>query len=139
MHNLFDPKRHDGKNAMAYFPARVETNSPDSAMSISSVEAEPSVQLSVTASARGLVEDDEAQDDDVDGNILVESGLKAVYTLDTDDNQEYIMEDDDDINIDAYAPTESDDTTIPKTEQGGVAHLVHGWIQQRQPEKVRTR
>ena len=28
---------------------------------------------------------------------------------------------------------------MPKTEQGGLAHLVHGWIQQRQPVKVCTR
>jgi hypothetical protein len=68
------------------------------------------------------------------GNVMeyrtVGEGLKE---KESEDESE---EDDDSFNGDAYNLEEKEDVGLVKGEEGGVVHLVHGWIQQNQPEKV---
>ena len=68
------------------------------------------------------------------GNVMeyrtVGEGLKE---KESEDESE---EDDDSFNGDAYNLEEKEDVGLVKGEEGGVVHLVHGWIQQNQPQKV---
>ena len=43
----------------------------------------------------------------------------------------------DEINPEAYDAEELEDTGLTQDEQAGVLHLLHGWIQRNQPNKVR--
>jgi hypothetical protein len=45
-------------------------------------------------------------------------------------------DEDDEVNEEAYEMGRVEDVGLMKEEQAGVAHLIHGWIQQKQPSKV---
>jgi hypothetical protein len=53
-----------------------------------------------------------------------------------EENVDYVDEDDNEINMEAYNTIDLDSNGLQKTEQGGVLHLVHGWMQQAHPERV---
>jgi hypothetical protein len=84
-------------------------------------------------------EDDAMEEDNyTDGQDDRTAPLEDNSDLDTEDNMEYIYEDDNEINKQAYVYLNLDKDDPKKTEQGGVLHLVHGWIQQAIPERVCT-
>jgi hypothetical protein len=60
---------------------------------------------------------------------------EGVQEKESEDERE--SEEDDSFYGDAYNLEEKEDVGLVKgEEEGGVVHLVHGWIQQNQPEKV---
>ena len=131
LHLLFDDTRHEGTNEMKY-DVEDDTGSSDSDMSISDDEYDDD-------------EDNNGEDNDCELNdgipdvvfaqsmeVDEEIGL-AVEEEDLCYTDEVGEEDNsDEANLSAYV---INDASQP-TEQGGVLHVVHGWIQQAQPEKV---
>lgn len=108
MHNTFDNTRHEGKNTMKYTGA---TGKKPESESSDMDESE-----------------DEMEVDDEDCTPQTESS-------DSEDESE--DDDKDEINGEAYDNNELEGNGVQKSEQAGVLHLVHGWTQQAQPEKVR--
>ena len=52
------------------------------------------------------------------------------------EDDEYIEEDTDEINLDVYDTTNVGNNGLQKTEQARVVHLVHGWTQQAHHDQV---
>lgn len=162
LHTLFDETRHEGKNEMEYMASGSEPRSytapspealdaSDSDMSLSDDENgdEGHIHQGEVKVPCGDSDDDGMEEDDntssVDENQPRgeedELGIGLVNPNDSDDESEegmYIYEDDNETNLEAYIIPNSSAELPRKTEQGGVLHLVHGWIQQNQPEKVST-
>ena len=121
LHKLFDDTRHEGKNEMTY-TIQQNSHSSDSDMSISDHEDNDDEQeyaeLDVGVNQAMEEDDDYLSSDEEEDKYYVE-----------DDDEEEVN---DEVNMNAYVT----DDTSQKTEQGGVLHVVHAWIQQAQPEKV---
>ena len=133
LHTLFDETRHEGKNEMVYMVPTSGSTDPsdsDSDMSISDEEDNHD----------GCGDQDvdipyhEPEDMDEDDNYV---DLDDSYPV-PDGSIEYVCEEDNEINMQAYIAPDSSIQGSEQTEQGGVLHLVHGWIQQAHPERVRT-
>ena len=76
---------------------------------------------------------------DEEAMVEEEDDLSSIEEQDWSDNEDEEdskeEDDDDEVNMQAYVTADSGDESL-KTEQGGVLHVVHGWIQQGQREKV---
>jgi len=72
--------------------------------------------------------DDAMEEDDTPG----ESDSESVQH----DDVEYVDDEDNEINMGAYDTDEVSANGLQSTEQAGVLHLVHGWIQRGNPERV---
>jgi len=130
LHTLFDETRHKGKNTMDYTtPGQtsvlVDYNIDDDSGEGQILQNNSAICLD---KAEGTESDDIAMEDEVE---VIDDAMEPDH-LEDDDQYIEIIEDDDD----AYDTINLEGNGLQKTEQGGVLHLVPGWIQQAQPKKV---
>jgi hypothetical protein len=150
LHTLFDDTRHEGKNEMSYMAASsVSVDAPVSDMAVDAPDSDMSISED-DDSDNGGPEPDEAhvpynwperenameEDDNTDFQDDNCIPPEVDSDLDSEGNIEYVQEDNNEINLQAYVTPDSNSDDLQKTEQGGVVHLVHGWIQQAHPERV---
>jgi hypothetical protein len=139
LHTLFDESRHEGKNEMVYTASTSESAvASDSDMSMSKGEDSDNDQNEVENLYLEPEDDAMEEDNYTDGQDDRTPPLEDNSDLDAEDNTNYIFEDDNEINMKAYVDLNSDTDDPKKTEQGGVLHLVHGWIQRANPDRVCT-
>jgi len=122
LHTLFDESRHEGSNEMAYITAGSKSAyASDSHMDTLKHDKPKQINYMEGDDHTDYQDDSDSQEDS---------------DFDPDDRKERIYEDDNEFNPQAYVPPDSDGDDEHRREQGGVVHLVHGWIQQAHPERV---
>jgi hypothetical protein len=148
LHKLYDETRHEGKNEMDF-------QIPHSAFNLDAGGAGPALPChsdADTSSDMSFSEEErESSDRPVAGDhedhvstVSDEEGSfhdpgyddEAVDEMILGSDDEYVEEDDNEINMGAYDITNLDNNGLQKTEQAGVIHLVHGWTQQAHPDQV---
>src|SRR6266511_821797 len=129
---LFDETRHEGENVMDYEASSLEsTLEADTDMSISEEEDTNSEQNAADLYCDTEVKGNEgsnAMEDDNDPAWEDEKDCSTEY--------EYIEEEDDKINMEAYNTKDLNENGLQKSEQAGVLHLVHGWTRRGHPDEV---
>lgn len=145
LHKLFDDTRHEGKNEMDFLttelasPSATTVNPSFGAPSHSPCgsAADPSSDMSISDDSSSVSSVDDCAVDSPDGQDDSPCGDSDWEDESmSDDDAEYLEEDDDEINMAAYDTANVENNGLCKTEQAGVVHLVHGWTQRGHPNEV---
>lgn len=132
LHTRFDRTRHEGKNMMDYTQPEPETPHKSEDDNHSEDDDHSDMDLDTASDDSDSEISSEAED-------FSESpeGLESESEGSEDDYSDTCLSDrEDEINDEAYDARQLEKNGLQRSEQAGVLHLVHGWIQQAQPEKV---